>query len=67
MVHEIEQISTNASEIIKNIDYYAHKFINQSVFGFKKIYLSEDEQLEILTLLGDRLNWVPNSKNKIKF
>ena len=67
MVHEIEQISTNASEIIKNIDYYADKFINQSVFGFKKIYLSEDEQLEILTLLGDRLNWVPNSKNKIKF
>jgi hypothetical protein len=67
MPREIEQIKTTFQEIIENIDFYAEKLVNDYVFGFKKISLSYAQQLEIMTLLGDRLNWVPNSRDKIEF
>ena len=44
-------------EVIKNIDLYKEKFLNDSVIVFRNANLSLDEQREFHLLLGEHFNW----------
>lgn len=44
-------------EVIKNIDFYKEKFLNDSVIVFRNANLSLEEQREFHLLLGEQFNW----------
>jgi hypothetical protein len=56
--------STTFAEIVKNIDYFAEFYRKNGILVFEKLNASEEEQYEILSLLGDNLGFNPNSSNK---
>lgn len=59
---EIKKIYTTYEEIIENIDKYIDIFLTEKVFGFKELYATEQQQRTIMCKMGDKLNWLPNSK-----
>lgn len=61
-MREIKGIYTTYEEIIQNLDNYIDIILNRAIVGFKKIYLTEQQQRTILCKIGDKLNYLPNSK-----
>ena len=49
-------------EVIKNIDFYKEKFLNDSVIVFRNANLSLDEQREFHLELGKHFNWTTLNK-----
>lgn len=61
-MRQIQGIHTTYEEIIENLDKYIDIFLNQAIVGFKNLYLTEQQQRTILCKIGDKLNYLPNSK-----
>ena len=64
-MREIQGIHTTYQEIIQNLDKYIDKFLNEAIVGFKNLNLTEQQQRTILCKIGDKLNFLPNSKYQI--
>lgn len=60
-MRQVRAIHTTYEEIIKNLDKYIDIFLNEAIVGFKKLYLTEQQQRTILCRIGDKLNYLPNS------
>lgn len=61
-MREIQGIHTTYEEIIQNLDKYIDKFLNEAIVGFKSLNLTEQQQRTLLCKIGDKLNFLPNSK-----
>lgn len=49
--------------ITENLHRYVTRFLNGEVIAFRGAYCSEEDQQEIMNLLGDTLGWWPNSES----
>lgn len=57
----IPEYETSFDEVMKNINFYINSFKNDGILIFKKINISEQQQVQLLKKMGDICNWYPNS------
>lgn len=64
-------ISTNLipypgfEKFTENIDFYIKMFLDGKVIAFRGANCPAEEQEKIMTILGDKLGWWPNSSNNL--
>jgi hypothetical protein len=56
-----EYLEVDFNHIKNNIKLYSDSLISNGVIVFKKLFASEEQQKELVTLFGDFCGWVPNS------
>lgn len=57
----IPEYKTTLEEVIENIDFYINSFKIDGILIFKKLNISEQQQINLLKKLGDLCNWYPNN------
>lgn len=61
---DIPEYRVTLDDALSSIDFYAEEFTKNGILIFKEMNLTEDDQLLLLSTLGDILGWFPNSQNK---
>jgi alpha-ketoglutarate-dependent taurine dioxygenase len=57
----IDVVECSFSDIIRDSKYFAEKFLEEGVYGFRGLFASEEEQIDIILAIGDYVGWTPRS------